>query len=50
MKAPPKRLMPITVFLGGEPKSNNVYFKGLMDDVRIYERSLSPEEIQSLAK
>ncbi|MBA7632253.1 hypothetical protein ES703_39796 [subsurface metagenome] len=37
------------VRIGSRPASNDRFFMGLIDDVRIYERVLSPEEIAWLA-
>jgi len=37
------------VSIGRRPASDDRYFMGLIDDVRIYDRVLSPEEISWLA-
>ena len=34
--------------LGKYANSNNVYYSGTIDDVRIYDRALSAEEVQAL--
>jgi len=36
------------VRIGSDPLTGSRYFKGLVDDVRIYSRNLSPEEVASL--
>jgi hypothetical protein len=37
------------VRIGSRPASNDRFFFGLIDDVRIYDRALTPEEIAWLA-
>jgi len=38
-----------TPFLADDKYPNSAYFVGRMDDVRIYNRTLSPSEVQALA-
>ncbi|MBE0535129.1 MAG: right-handed parallel beta-helix repeat-containing protein [Phycisphaerae bacterium] len=42
--------LPGEVCIGGNPSSPARMFSGLIDDVRIYDRALAPEEIAELAK
>lgn len=34
--------------VGGDIRDNTGYFNGLLDDVRVYNRALHPEEIASM--
>jgi hypothetical protein len=39
----------VPVWVGGQPAPGSSFFDGLLDDVRILQRALSPEEIAGLA-
>ena len=36
------------LYFGDDSDGGNEYYKGLLDDVRIYKRALTPSEVQSL--
>ena len=44
----PRRQTRIYQFLRRSNWSNNAYFKGMLDDFRIYERALSKEEVETI--
>ncbi len=44
----PRPLVPINVYVGADMRGSSRFFDGTLDDVRIYDRSLDPQEVEAL--
>ena len=45
---PSRALIPLEVFVGADKRDNDRFFKGLIDEVEIYDRALTQPEIQDI--
>jgi hypothetical protein len=47
---PPRTMKPIDVYIGADMRSRRHFFDGMLDDVRIYQRALSADEVRQLSE